>query len=58
MKTVEMELKNVELGGMSANFGQHGKMRRYVPRQLLVETQSYISARNKMCPRLAVSTGK
>src|SRR5262245_33292411 len=58
VKTVEMEVKNIELMGMFADLGEHGQMSGYVPGQLSVETQSHVSAGNQMGSRLAVSRGK
>jgi len=58
VKTVEMEVKNIELMGMFADLGKHGQMSRYVPGQLSIETQSHVSAGDQMGSRLAVCARK
>ena len=58
MKAVEMEVQHIELMRLVSDLSEHRKMGRNIPRQVAIEPQGYVSARNQFCSGLAIGARK
>ena len=58
MDTLQVEMQDIELMRPVSNLCEHRKVGRNIPRQVAIEPQGNVSARNQFCSGFAIPTCK